>query len=103
MVMEHRSNRSLSARELASLDLMITAAQQRGLSWDDIASDDDEAEAQAERVEAMWEARHGGIEFSDHDRVVLEQIRSLARSLESKVTLAQLLDLRAEAARSTQR
>ncbi len=93
------SGSSLTPRELASLDLMITAAQQRGVGLNDIASDDDEAEAHADRVEAMWEARHGGIEFSEHDREVLRQIRDLASTLESQVTLGQLIELRAEAVR----
>jgi hypothetical protein len=94
------SRSSLTPRELASLDLMITAAQQRGVAMDDIASDDDEAEAQADRVEGMWEARHGGLEFSDHDREVLSQIRELASSLETRATLGQLIELRAEAVRN---
>ncbi|MET0842936.1 MAG: hypothetical protein ABWY23_03755 [Mycetocola sp.] len=91
---------SLTPKELASLDLMITAAQQRGVGLDSIASDDDEAEAHADRAEAMWEARHGGIEFSDRDREVLAQIRDLAGSLETRVTLGQLIELRAEAVRN---
>lgn len=97
------SRSSLTPRELASLDLMITAAQQRGVALDGIASDDDEAEAHADKAEAMWEARHGGIEFSDHDREVLAQIRDLARSLETQVTLGQLIELRAEAVRNLSR
>ena len=91
---------SLTPKELASLDLMITAAQQRGVAMQDIASDDDEAEAHADRVEAMWEARHGSLEFSDRDREVLAQIRDLSSSLESQVTLGQLIELRAEAVRN---
>ena len=94
------SRSSLTPMELASLDLMITAAQQRGVAMGGIASDDDEAEAQADRVEGMWEARHGGIEFSHHDREVLAQIRDLASSLETRVTLGQLIELRAEAVRN---
>jgi len=94
------SHSSLTPRELASLDLMITTAQQRGIAMDDIASDDDEAEAHADRVEGMWEAGHGGIEFSHHDREVLSQIPDLARSLETRVMLGQLVELRAEAVRN---
>jgi hypothetical protein len=92
----------LTPVELASLDLMITAAQVKGVRLDDVLSDDDEeqAQAQADRVMAMWDARHGGIEFSDHDREVLTQIRELAATLETKVTLGQLVELRAEAMRN---
>lgn len=91
---------ALSPLQLASLDLMITSAQSRGLSFDDVLEDDNEqAEAQAERVEAMWEARHGGLEISDHDREVLARIRELASTLESGVTLGQLVEMRGQALR----
>lgn len=91
---------SLSAVELASLDLFITVAQSRGLGMDDrLDNTQEQAEAQADRVEAMWEARHGGLTFSDHDREVLGQIRELASTIENSPTLGQLIELRAEALR----
>lgn len=88
---------SLTPLQLASLDLMITAAQSRSLSLEDVVSDDDQAQAQAQRVAGMWEARHGGLEFSHHDREVLSRIRELASTLESQVTLGQLVEMRGQA------
>lgn len=97
-----KSRASLSAGELATLDLMITAAQQRGIGLHEVADDNEDlAEAQMAMVEARWEARHGGMLYSEHDREVLGRIRELAATLETHQTLGELIELRAEAVRMT--
>jgi hypothetical protein len=88
----------LTVAELASLDLLITVAQQRGKDLDDqIDNTQEQAEAQADAHEAMWEARHGGLELSDRDRETLGRIRELAATLEIAPTLRQLVELRGAA------
>lgn len=97
-----KSRATLTFGELASLDLMITAAQQRGVGLHEVADDDEDlAEAHMAMVEARWEARHGGSPFSNHDREVLGKIRELAATLETHQTLGELIELRAEAVRMT--
>jgi hypothetical protein len=94
----------LTVAELLSLDAIIAAAQQRGLSFADrLDNTQEQAEAQAERVEAMWEARHGGLTFSARDREILSRIRDLTRELEFSPTLGQLIELRAELVRELSR
>lgn len=90
----------LSPAQLASLDLLITIAQQRGRGLDDlVVSMEEETEGVGAAHEAMWEARHGGFEISEHDRQILGQIRELAAGLEMAPTLGQLIELRAQAVR----
>ncbi|GAA3673049.1 hypothetical protein GCM10023081_09260 [Arthrobacter ginkgonis] len=92
---------SLNSAQLASIDLLIAIAQQNGLSLEDrLEKTQEQAEAQADRVEAMWEARHGGLEITEHDLQVIGKIRELAATLESSVTLKQLIELRDEALKS---
>jgi uncharacterized cupin superfamily protein len=92
---------ALGPVELAHLDALITAAQARGLGPDDrVTKTQDQADAQMDIHEAMWEARHGGLELSEQDREVVAQIRQLAGRLEIAPTLGQLIELRAEAVRS---
>ena len=89
----------LSAVELASLDLMITAAQQRGLSVaDKVAKTVDQADVHA----AHAEAHAKGIDLSAHDRRIVEQIRELASQLEAAPTLGELIEARAAVVRQIQ-
>jgi hypothetical protein len=89
----------LTALELASLDLLITAAQQRGLSVSDrVAKTVDQADVHA----AHAEAHAKGIELSAHDRRIFQQIRELASQLETAPTLGELLDARAAVVRQIQ-
>jgi hypothetical protein len=89
---------SFTMVELMSLDMLITVAQKRGRSLDDrLSSTEEQAEAMAEVHEAMWEARHGGLELSDKDREIFAQIRELANSLEIAPTLGELVELRGQA------
>ena len=91
----------LSFSELLNLDALIAFAEERGLSFSDrLDKTQEQAEAQAELHEAMWEARHGGMEFSEHDREILGQMRELASQLEFSPTLGQLIELRQEALRA---
>jgi hypothetical protein len=93
-------NSGLSYTQLLSLDSLIAHAQQRGLSFDDrLDNTEEQAHAQAELHEAMWEARHGGIVITERDREILSQIRELASQLELAPTLGQLIEMRAEALR----
>lgn len=95
-----RGNSSLSYAQLLSLDSLISAAQARGLGFNDrFDNTQEQAEAQFEIHEAMWEARHGAFQFSDHDREILGQIRELTSQLELSPTLGQLIELRGEAMR----
>ena len=90
----------LSFSELLSLDALIAVAQERGLKLTDrVKNDQDQAEAAGELHAAMWEARHGGLELSGHDREILAKIRDLASQLEIAPTLGQLIELRGEAIR----
>ena len=94
----------LTAAELASLDALITLAQQKGRKLTDrLDHTEEQAEAQAELHEAMWEARHGGFEFGQRDREILRKIRSLASELEVAPTLKQLVELRGAALREQAR
>ena len=93
-----KQNAGLSHVELLSLDLLIAVAQERGRSFDDaVDNTEEQAQAQADRVQAQWEARHGGITFSDRDREVISKIRELASTLESAPTLGELIELRGKA------
>lgn len=90
----------LSFAEFLTLDAMIAVAQERGLSFTDrLDNTQEQAEAQADRVEGMWETRHGGLVFSDHDREIFAQMNELASQLEFAPTLGELVELRAEALR----
>jgi hypothetical protein len=93
-----KQDSSLTITELMSLDMLITVAQKRGRSLDDrLSSTEEQAEAMAEVHEAMWEARHGGLELSDHDREIFTKIRELASNLEIAPTLGELIELRGQA------
>jgi len=95
-----RDDVTLSPVELASLDLLITVAQSRGLSLEDrVTNTQEQAEAQAEHAEAMWEARHGSLDYVETDRETLRRVRELSVGLETAPTLGQLLELRAQAVR----
>lgn len=88
----------LSYSELINLDSLIAVAQERGLSLGDaVKSTEEQAEAMAEIHEAMWEARHGGLQISARDREIISKIRDLASQLELAPTLGQLIQLRGEA------
>jgi hypothetical protein len=90
----------LSFSELLNLESLIAFAEERGLSFSDrFDKTQEQAEAQAELHEAMWEAHHGGMQFSDHDRMILGQMRELASQLEFSPTLGQLIELREAALR----
>jgi hypothetical protein len=90
----------LNALELASLDLLISIAQARGRGFDDrLESVTEQTEALVEVHEAMWEARHGGLELSERDRETIVRIGELAASLEIAPTLGQLIEMRGEALR----
>jgi hypothetical protein len=92
--------KGLTLAELLSLDALISVAQQRGRSFDDRLDNTEEiAEAQMAMHEAMWEARHGGLEVSQRDREILSQIRDLAMQLEMAPSLGQLIEIRGEALR----
>ena len=94
----------LGPAELAQLDALITAAQARGAGPDDVLNKTEEqAQAQFDLHEAMWEERHGGIEVSPRDRELLAQMRELAGQLDVAPTLGQLIALRAEAVHALQR
>lgn len=61
---------SLNAAQLVSMDLLIAIAQQNGMSLEDrLDKTQEQAEAQADRVEAMWEARHGGWEVTERPSI----------------------------------
>ena len=91
----------LGAAELASLDLLITVAQQRGRGLGDpVTKDEEQAQAHMDLAVAMYDARHGGLEFSDRDREIIRQIGELAASLELAPTLGQLIEMRGEAVRN---
>ncbi len=93
-----KQDTSLTLAELLSLDALISVAQQRGRSLNDrLSSTEEQAEAMAEVHEAMWEARHGGLELSAKDKVIITQIHDLAKKLEISPTLGQLIELRGEA------
>jgi hypothetical protein len=95
-----KKDSSLTITELMSLDMLITVAQKRGRSLDDrLSSTEEQAEGMAEVHEAMWEARHGGLELSDHDREIFAKIRELASNLEIAPTLGELIELRGQALR----
>ena len=73
---------TLSPAELASLDLLITVAQSRGLSLDDrVTKTEEQAEAQMQMAEAMWEARHGGLDYVETDRETLRRVREVSADL----------------------
>ena len=94
-------NAGLAAAELASLDLLITVAQLRGRGLDDrVTKNEEQAQAQMDHAVAMYDARHGGLEFSQRDREILRQIGELASELEVAPTLGQLIEMRGEAVRS---
>ncbi len=87
----------LTHAELASLDALITVAQSKGRTFDDRLEDDEcVAEAQMAMVETRMEGR-GGIEFSEHNRQILGQIRELASQLQGAPTLGQLMEMRSQA------
>ncbi len=93
-------NSKLTPLEILNLDVLIKAAQERGLSFDDeVLHDLDQAEAHAELAEAMWEARHGAFVFNEDDQVIIQQIKDLASQLEVSPTLRQLIEMRDEAVR----
>lgn len=90
----------LSHVELLALDLLIAVAQERGRSLTDrVSNAEEQAEAQAEAAEARWEARHGGMLISEHDKEIVAQMKDLARKMESAPTLNQLIEMRGEALR----
>jgi len=90
----------LTVLELASLDLLITAAQQRGLSRADlVAKTVDTADIHA----AHAEAHAKGIDLSIHDQRIIQQIRDLASQLESAPTLDELLEARAAVVQQIQK
>lgn len=94
------SNRTakLGPAQIASLDAVITAAQQKGRGFDDrLVKHEEQGEQMAEVHMAMWEARHGGLEMSDHDRIVLSKVKDLMSTLEMEPTLGQLLTMRGQA------
>lgn len=90
----------LTALELASLDLLITAAQQRGLSGTDlVAKTVDTADVHALHAEAHAK----GIDLSVHDRRIFQQIRDLASQLETAPTLDELFAARAAVVQEIQK
>ncbi|GAA1745209.1 hypothetical protein [Nostocoides vanveenii] len=85
----------LNPAELASLDLLITVAQQRGRQLDEVVKRTEEhADAMVDVHEAMWEARHGGLVITEHDREILGRMRELASELELTPTLSQRVEMR---------
>jgi hypothetical protein len=90
--------RSLTASQLAALDLMITRAQEKG------ANMTDKIYYVAESDTVGLIGLHGGLfEFSEHDQPIVAEIRRLARQLEHSVSLGDLINARAEAVRSLSR
>ena len=92
---------SLTLTELLSLDVLISVAQQRGRSLNDrLSNTEEQAEAMAEIHEAMWAARHGGLELSAGDREIIGRMSELAQNLSIAPTLGQLIELRGQALKS---
>jgi hypothetical protein len=90
----------LTALELANLDLLITAAQQKGLSGADlVAKTVDTADVHALHAEAHAK----GLEISPHDKGIFRQIRDLASKLEMTATLDDLIAARAIVVRRIQK
>lgn len=95
-----KTRQTLSIAEIMTLDTLITVAQQRGRGLHDrVVKTEEQAQAQADLHQAMWDARHGGIEISEHDRVTIRKMRELAATLEMSPSLETLLAIRAEAVR----
>jgi hypothetical protein len=88
-----------SRAELATLDSLITIAQQQGQGFDDVFADDDldDVSGAAETVEA----RHDGIFrlLDEQNHLIVDRIRELSQELGAAPTLRQLLELRARAVR----
>ena len=90
--------RSLTAGQLAALDLMITRAQEKGVGMTD------KVYYVAESDTVGLADRFGGLfDFSEHDQPIIAEIRRLARQLEHSVSLGDLINARAEMVRSLSR
>jgi hypothetical protein len=89
-------NRSLTASQLAHVDLIITRAQENGRFAQDLVR-------YTEDTEGVADAHHPFFDFSEHDLSLIAQIQSLAQRLEAKVRLGKLIELRGEAVRNLKR
>jgi hypothetical protein len=98
MPSSNEKTRTLTASQLASLDALITRAQENGRSLTDTLSTTEQVDM-AEIHQAMWNHRHGGIEINDEDIEILGKIRDLAAKLKIAPTLQQLVEMRGEAVR----
>ncbi len=87
--------RSLTASQLAALDLMITRAEEKGLKL----TDDVYYVAESDTV-GLADVHGGLFALSEHDRRIITQMHELARQLEHSVSLGDLMNARAEAVRS---
>lgn len=88
----------LTPAELATLDALITVAQQVGIGID--TDDDDDCETHAtEGAAETIEARHDGVVFRYLEQEVLPRLRELSTAMESAPTLRKLIELRGEATR----
>lgn len=86
---------SLTAVELAAIDLTISALQASGQSIDKVATDDNPRQQMAEAMADHFAAMHSGIvKLNEHDREILAQIKQLAGQLRSRTSLRQLVNLR---------
>ena len=93
-----RQQVELNAAELATLDALITIAQQIGIHID--TSDDDDCDAHAtEGAAETVEARHDGVIFRYVEREILPRLRDLTSQVEGTPTLRKLIELRGQATR----
>jgi hypothetical protein len=85
--------RSLKPSQLATIDAMITKAQEDGLRLTDVM---------LTRTDVLTDIQ-ALFDFSERDLRVVEQIRGLASQLETTVSLGRLIELRADAVRDLSR
>ena len=85
--------RSLTPSQLAFIDTLITKAQQKGYSSQEVLTPPN-------TTETLTDAHKPYFLISEHDERIIGQIRDLASQMEFSVTLSRLMELRAEAVRN---
>ena len=81
----------LSHLELAAIDFSITVLQASGHTLGDRAKSDNPREQAAD---GWVDVHHPLVELNEHDREIIRQIKSLASQLQSRISLAQLIEAR---------
>jgi hypothetical protein len=87
-------DKSLTASQLARIDLMITLAQEKGFEVDQVFK------THTDETAGLMDAHHPLFDLSEHDREIITQIRELASQLEQSTSLSDLLALRGQAVKS---